>query len=146
MALIEIQECINDLTTRISAVPSVAKNNVVVYSQDEATTGVDRMAKPAAFLIYMGLNGSEDGAKTGLFGPATFDIYVVGGSVCVNSSTDGTVGASTIAILKEIRDCIKDQKAPPGHKWKFVYERPTFVSDSDVAYVQRWETRVPLTG
>lgn len=141
-----VTDHVNNLKAAVQAVASVAGRNLYVYDQDDLFYLAKQLQPPCAGIVYVGMQGKNDGTRTGLAANLLIDIYVIGAEA--NNMTADDAKPSTTQLLAEIRNGIKETIAPSKHRWKFEFESPVDISDETrayMAYVQRWSTTVLLT-
>lgn len=152
-----VNEAINDITTKISALPEVATDKVLyMYSQERLLDESQGLDFPLVGVIYAGMQ-KKAGQKQGRVQSLFIDVVVTQGPVCDSTTGLADEKHDTTDLLNKIRNQIiaECERAPAGHKWWFNGEVPAYINlrlvtatDSPrdrakmLAYVQRWETTV----
>lgn len=149
MAKDVVNLAILDLKAKIILAPSIVSaatdSAIYVYDQDQLLSQSEQLTPPYVGVIYEGLfsDGNAEKCTTGgLKARLRCGIFVV-----TDGNTFGGVDLkpSMTLLLDEIRNCIRLTKSPWGHDWHFVEETLAPYDQSSFGYIQRWQTKAPLT-
>ncbi len=141
-----VTNCVANLKSLIEQVSAVKKKVVYLYDQEELLNAKTQLGYPAVGIVYIGMRGKDDSSRTGLAAEIVCDIYLIGSDQCSSKLIGSDTKSVTTSLLDDIRSEIKCNTAPGQRKWKFVFERPVDFTSEALAYVQRWQTTVVLTG
>lgn len=134
--------CIDDVMTKLETVPLVASKVFHVYSETDLMDEAKFIKKPAVGIFYEGIQAVPDGTGLGLSADLRLALAVI-----IESKDIANLDRKDAAIelLDGMRTALKLTKAPGGYPWRFLMEAPVGVLGNNLAYVQRWSTRVILT-
>jgi len=134
--------CIEDVETKLGTVPLVTKKVFHVYSESDLMDEAKFIKKPAIGIFYEGIHAVSDGSGKGMTDDLRLALAVI-----IESKDIANLDRKDAAIelLDSMRAKLKLTKAPGGYPWRFLMEAPVGVLGNNLAYVQRWATRVILT-
>ena len=148
-----VDDAIQDLVTKIKALPEVGDKTLYVYTQEKLLDETERLDFPAVGVIYSGMNKIGE-QKQGRAQSLQADVVLTMGELCATQDGDSDEKPTSTALLDRIRNQIiaECENAPGGHKWWFQFEVPAYqtrstgleISDKAkiLMYVQRWTTRI----
>jgi hypothetical protein len=130
------------VTAKLQTVPLVATKVFSVYSESDLMDEAKLIKKPCVGILYEGIHAVPDGSGKGMTDDLRLALAVV-----IESKDIGNLDRKDAAIelLDSMRGVMKLTKAPGGYPWRFLMEAPVGVLGNNLAYVQRWATRVILT-
>lgn len=134
--------CIDDVATKLATVPLVSTKVFSVYSESDLLDEAKHIKKPCVGILYEGIHSVPDGTGKGLSADLRLALAVVIESKDI-ASLDRKDAA--IELLDSMREVMKLTCSPGGYPWRFTMEAPAGVLGNNLAYVQRWATRVILT-
>lgn len=131
-----------DVAAKLAAVPLISKKVFEVYSESDLLDQAKHIKKPCVGILYEGLHPVTDGTGKGLSADLRLALAVV-----IESKDIGNLDRKDAAIelLDSMREKLKLTCAPGGYPYRFVMEAPVGLMGNNLAYVQRWSTRVILT-
>jgi hypothetical protein len=151
-----VDNAIQDLVTRINALPEVQDKTLYVFTQEKLLTDLEGVEFPAVGVIYSGMVkvGEQKQGRTQML---SADVVLTMGDLCQTTFGEADEKPAATELLDKIRNQIiaECSPAPGGHKWWFQFEVPAYLTitrttSTDTAkekaqilmYVQRWSTRV----
>jgi len=151
-----VDDAMQDLITRIKALPEVGDQTLYVYTQEKLLNETEGLEFPAVGVIYGGMFRAGE-QKQGRMQTLQGDVVLTMGDLCQATYGDADDKPAATELLDKIRNQIiaECSPAPGGHKWDFQFEVPAYLTTrrstgidtkEDKAkilmYVQRWTTRV----
>ena len=132
-----------DMAVKLSSVKLIAKKVFDVYSESDLMDQGKLLKKPCVGILYEGIHAVPDGTGKGLSTELRLALAVI-----IESKDIGNLDRKDAAVdlLDEMRDKVKLTRSPGGYPWRFVMEAPVGLMGNNLAYVQRWSTRLMLTG
>lgn len=134
--------CIEDVATKLATVPLVTTKVFSVYSEGDLMDEAKHIKKPCVGILYEGIHAVPDGTGKGLSADLRLALAVV-----IENKDIGNLDRKDAAIelLDSMREVLKLTCSPGGYPWRFMMESPVGLLGNNLAYVQRWATRVILT-
>jgi len=141
-----VQDCIDDLTAKLESVAQVKSKVFTVYNEEDLMDQMKGVVGRGLGVSYLGMTawpeiGTKDSHRIGLSCTANYAIIVVNPKPPVITKQQIS---PLVSLLDNLRDSIKNTRAPTGHFWRFVAETPAVIKGSNVVWVQRWAVPVQL--
>lgn len=139
-----VTDAVESLRDVLQTITAVRNKNIHLYEQDQLLNFEAKLGLPAVGVLYIGLRGKSDTAKTGRASNLVCDILLLGGELCEDKT--GNENLTVLGILDSIRKAVllsTLERLGAHRKWEFIYELPVDFQEH-IAYVQRWQTTVVL--
>ena len=135
-----IYEVMEDLKKRLLTASIVKEGKCTqVYSEKELKDKTKAIPLPAIGLVYEGMRSNQTGdnanSNSSVSCMAVVSVILLTDK---KNQAGGTSAEAAHTLIGSCRNVIKNQRAPTGHKYKFVVEAPASEDDSTVLWVQRW--------
>lgn len=137
------ESCLQDIRDKITGVDLIKTKVFTVYDERDLMDESYHIVKPCVGIMNEGVHAVPDQSNKGMSADQRVALAVVAESKSIGKYDAKT---ASLNLLKDMRTLLRTTKAPGGYPWRFVAEIPVASTGNLVIYVQRWHTRVILTG
>lgn len=137
-----VQLCAADLLAKVKEAVA-GDQHLYVYDTDVLLAQKGQVKFPMIAVLYSGMMPA-DVSKNPNSVKIRFTVQVMYGEVSLEKQAREDKSIIT-GYLRSIRDCIRDQRAPTGHKYNFAGEGPAPVDEEYLVYAQQWMVEGTIT-
>lgn len=131
----------DDIKARLQSIAQLGEAKVVKCKDSkDLILRMQGVPSPMCGVVYEGMRRQASGV--GIAAVSVYGVYLAVDSVPAVRSLD--TSSSTLDLLDLMRDVLLDQRAPGGHRWSFVAESFSGITETKAVWVQRWDVLVIL--
>lgn len=136
--------CWNDLLAKVRSIPELTDKTEAVWSEDDLLAILKGAKTPMAGVVFGGIAANSlDPSRQGMAGDFTATILIIVESSAVGGQDDKF---AALQLLDTVRQTVRMNNSPTGHKWRFVRELPNGTIGNKLLFRQTWATAIILSG